>query len=326
MTDEQKVSGKQKLIIGLGEILWDLLPEGRQLGGAPANFAVMSARLGNRAIIASRLGDDQLGADARHLLNGFPADASHLQSDNQHPTSTVSVEFVGGQPHYVIHQPVAWDFMELTDGWRDMASHADAICFGSLAQRSETSRRTIHSFLEGSAPECVRVFDVNLRKPFYDSDWVRKSLQLATILKLNDVEVPEVLAMLGMRDDPRLHTTAEPDDTAVLEAARQLLAEFPLKLVCITMGPYGSLMAGRDEYDRHPGIPTKVADTVGAGDAFTAALVSAYLQGVPLKVMNEAGNRWGSWVASQRGAMPPLPDSVLKSISEAVQQAATSPR
>jgi fructokinase len=317
------MSSPQKLIVGLGEILWDLLPEGRQLGGAPANFAVMSARLGNQAVIASCLGEDSLGAEARQLLSGFPVDSSHLQASADHPTGTVSVEFVDGQPQYVIHQPVAWDFLEFTPDWQELAARADAVCFGTLAQRSGVSRSTIQDFLAATVPECVRVFDVNLRKPFYDRDVLEGSLDLATILKLNDLEMPEVLSLLGLTRDPHLASSADPE--ALLAGARALLARFPLKLVCITLGKYGSLLVTPDEHDRHPGIPTQVADTVGAGDAFTAALVSTYLQSASLCVLNEAGNRWGSWVASQRGAMPALPDSVRDEISESIRRAVPHP-
>lgn len=313
---------KPRLIVGIGELLWDLLPAGQQLGGAPANFAVMSARLGNHAVIASRLGVDPLGEEARRLLATLPADATQIQNDIEHPTGTVSVDIVGGQPEYVIHQPVAWDFLAFTPEWRELASRADAVCFGSLAQRSKTSCDTIHAFLAATFPECVRVFDVNLRKPFYSAEVLERSLQSATILKLNDAEVPEVVGLLGLGSYPRHPHNTEPDQAQLLEAAHNLLSSFPLQLICITLGGYGSLLVSRDGFDRHHGFPTKVADTVGAGDAFTAAMVSAYLQQAPLRVLNEAGNRWGSWVASQKGAMPVLPDAVRESIAAEVRRVA----
>lgn len=317
------MNSPRKLIVGLGELLWDLLPEGRQLGGAPANFAVMSARLGNHAVIASRLGQDALGREARQWLSAFPADTSYVQNDPVHETGAVSVELVDGQASYVFHQPVAWDFLEFTPAWHELVEKADAICFGTLAQRAPASRQTIHDVLAASSPSCVRVFDVNLRKPHYDRAAIEGSLALATILKLNDAEVPEVLSLLGMESDPRLTTDGEPDQEALLAAARRLLAAFPLKLVCVTLGKYGSLLVTREAFDRHPGLPVQVVDTVGAGDAFTAALVSAYLQSSSLRVSNETGNRWGGWVASQRGAMPPLSDSVRESIFAAVREVAS---
>ena len=290
----------QKTIVGLGELLWDMLPSGKRLGGAPANFTVMVARLGNRGVIASRLGDDPLGASASEVLSAFPVDLTALQADPAHPTGTVGVEFRGSEPHYVIHEPAAWDFMEWTPSWRTLASTADAVCFGSLAQRNTVSRATIGEFVAATRPDCVRVFDVNLRPPFFSVEVIDSSLNSATIFKLNEVEVPEVMAMLGLR---------RPTDTgeaALLEAAHSLLKKYPLRLVAITMGGSGSLLVTPEAYHRHHGVSVKVADTVGAGDAFTAALVDSWLRGVSLAEMNEAGNRWGGWVASRSGAMPDL--------------------
>jgi fructokinase len=303
----------RKIIVGLGELLWDLLPSGERLGGAPANFTVMVSRLGNRGVIASRLGDDALGAKARQTLSPFPADTSFLQTDPAHPTGTVGVEFDNGEPHYVIHEPAAWDFMEWTPEWRDLAHSADAVCFGSLAQRNAASRATIRQFLAATRRDCVRVFDVNLRQPFFSADLIAESLASATIFKLNEVEVPQVLAMLD------LPTPSVIDEAGLLEAARALLHKYPLQLVAITLGGEGSLLTKRDAYHRHSGIPVKIADTVGAGDAFTAALVHSWLQGASLAGMNEAGNRWGGWVASQAGAMPNLDAATFATITEQIR-------
>lgn len=303
----------QKVIVGLGELLWDMLPSGKRLGGAPANFTVMSSRLGNRGVIASRLGSDPLADEARLVLKAFPADLSLLETDTTHPTGTVGVEIRAGEPHYIIHEPAAWDFMEWTPEWRALAQSADAVCFGSLAQRNPASRATIREFLAATRPECVRVFDVNLRPPFFSVDVVDTSLASATIFKLNEVEVPEVLAMLGL---PRPEDRGE---TGLLAAARSLLRKYPIQLVAITMGGEGSILTTREAHHRHHGVPTTVADTVGAGDAFTAALVQAYLAGASLAKMNEAGNRWGGWVASQRGAMPPLDPATLAAVTAQIE-------
>ncbi len=303
----------QKVIVGLGELLWDLLPAGERLGGAPANFTVMASRLGNRGVIASRLGGDTLGARARDVLGAFPADISLLQTDAANPTGTVGVEIRHGEPHYIIHEPAAWDFMEWTPEWRALASTADAVCFGSLAQRNAVSRATIREFLAETRPGSVRVFDVNLRPPFFNAELIAESLALATIFKLNEVEMPQVLAMLGAAE------SFPAGETGLLESARWLLGKYPLKLVAITMGGDGSLLVTPDGFDRHPGAAVKVADTVGAGDAFTAALVHSYLHGASLAEMNEAGNRWGGWVASQAGAMPDLDAATLALITQQIQ-------
>jgi fructokinase len=314
------MTGQPKVIVGLGELLWDLLPEGKQLGGAPANFSVMAARLGNRAVIASRLGNDQLGREAREYLATLPAEVGAIQLDPKQPTGSVSVTLNEGQAEYVIHEPVAWDFLEFTPHWKELAATADAVCFGTLAQREPVSRKTIHAFLAATRPDCVRVFDVNLRKPFYTRVLIEDSLSRATILKLNDAEMPQVLKLLKL-DGGDAEPSAGPDPGALRLGARALLAEFPLRVVCITMGGCGSLLVTRDSFHHHAGIPIQVADTIGAGDAFTAALTSYYLKGASLPVLNEAGNRWGSWVASQPGAMPYLSDQKREEIEAAIASA-----
>jgi fructokinase len=296
-----------KLICGLGELLWDLLPGGEWLGGAPANFAVMAARLGNRGVIASRLGADARGTLARQQLQRFPVDLGYLQIDPEQPTGTVGVEIADNEPQYVIHAPVAWDFLEWTAEWHALAKEADAVCFGTLAQREGPSRETIRRFTGATRRECVRVFDVNLRDPFFSARTIAQSLTLATIFKLNEGEVPIVVEILGA---PPV-TEVTPPEPALLRAARWLLGRYPMQMVAITMGSRGSLLVTRETSDRHPGVDAKVADTVGAGDAFTAALVDAYLRGATLAEMNGAGNHWGAWVASQPGAMPEMDAAAL---------------
>ena len=305
------------LILGIGELLWDILPEGPRLGGAPANFGVMTGRLGNHSAILSRIGRDDFGREAVHRLDPLPADTSYLQIDPLHETGRVTVSFNDGQPAYTIHQPAAWDSMELSDDWIKLAERADAICFGSLAQRSIESRQTIQTLAAQTSSRCIRIFDVNLRAPFYSSEIIQESLELATVFKMNDAEVPLVLSLLGM----------PPEDDATVESLRKsaerLLMEFPtLNLVAITCGGLGSLLVTREEWHQHPGFPVKVVDTIGAGDAFTAAITHYLLRGAELPVLNEAGNRWGSWVASQSGAMPALPEATRSGIEAAIQQSA----
>jgi fructokinase len=306
-----------RLILGVGELLWDMLPEGPQLGGAPANFTVMAGRLGDHAAILSRIGRDDLGRNAVDILDPLPADTSHLQVDPAHETGRVTVTLKVGQPEYVIHQPAAWDFLELSDEWLQLAERADAICFGSLAQRSMESRQTIQTLAAQTSSACVRVYDVNLRAPFYSGEIVQESLELATVVKMNDAEVPLLLALLG------LQAAEDPDAPKLRIGAEQLLAEFPtLQMIAITCGPNGSLLVTRDEWHRHPGIPVQVADTIGAGDAFTAAMTHYLLRGADLPTLNEAGNRWGAWVASQAGAMPALPEAVRISLSATIESIA----
>ena len=306
------------LILGIGELLWDVLPEGLRLGGAPANFTVMAGRLGNHAAILSRVGRDELGQAAIELVDSLPVDASSVQIDSEQETGRVTVEFAEGQPGYTIHRPAAWDFMELSDDWVRLAARADAICFGSLAQRSEISRQTIQTLVAESRATCVRVFDVNLRAPFYSSEVLEESLELATVVKMNDAEVPLVLDLLDL-EVRASERDAAADAATLSEGGARLLKEFPtLQLVAITRGGQGSVLVRREEWHEHPGVPAKLADTIGAGDAFTAAITHYLLQGASLAVLNEAGNRWGSWMASQSGAMPALPDETRKRIAAAI--------
>jgi fructokinase len=308
------------LILGIGELLWDM-PAGTSqgtLGGAPANFTVMAGRLGNHATILSRIGRDELGREAVERLNSMPVDTGALQIDPVHATGRVTVNLSRGEPQYTIHGQVAWDFLELNDEWVRLAERADAICFGSLAQRSELSRQTIQALAAQTRSACIRVFDVNLRPPFYSEEIVEESLELATVAKMNETEAPLILDLLGL-------AAAEPpfEGTLALRfAAERLLEEFPgLQLVAITRGSHGSLLVTRDEWNEHPGFPIKIGDSIGAGDAFTAALTHYLLRGAGLATLNEAGNRWGSWVASQIGAMPELLDSVRDEIAAEIEGA-----
>lgn len=294
-----------RLIVGIGELLWDLLPEGPRLGGAPANFSVAAARMGNQSILLSRLGNDTLGQRALQELKKTPLDASQIEIDPTHETGQVDVRIKGGEPTYTIHEPAAWDFMELSDAWVQLAERADALCFGTLAQRCRESRQTIQTLASQTRSHCLRVLDVNMRAPFYSGEILQESLELATVLKLNLDELPEVMNLLGL-------TIEEIGDRELQRyGAQRLLDEFPmLELVAVTRGGNGSLLVTREDWDDHPGYSVQVADTIGTGDAFTAALVHFKLQGADLATLNRAGNRWGSWVATQSGAMQELPEAL----------------
>ncbi len=296
---------KRNIVVGLGELLWDLFPAGKQLGGAPANFAYVTSLLGDEGIPASRLGQDSLGSDATHRLGELGLSTEFIQKDADHPTGMVKVEVDHtGQPCFEISESVAWDFLEWTPQWQKLAQQADAVCFGSLAQRSKHSRGTIGRFLLALRKSAVRVFDVNLRQNFYSVEVLSESMKLATIVKLNHEELPKIMRSF------ELETRGEE------ASARQLLSH-EVKLVCVTRGNAGSLLVSADDCSEHPGFKVKVADTVGAGDAFTAALVHGYLRGTSLAQINETANRVGAWVASQPGATPaPKAGSLAQSLAE----------
>jgi len=283
----------KKKVVGLGEVLWDILPGRTCLGGAPANFAYITTLMGDQGIVASRVGEDSRGVDALRRMEEVGLNIDLVQTDPNHPTGTVNVEIDGnGQARFDIAHPVAWDFLEWTLAWQTLAQDADAICFGSLAQRSNDSRATIQNFLRATSPETLRVFDVNLRQHYYSQDVLGESMRLADIVKLNDEELPKVMSLGGL---------PHKDEKS---SAQKLMEAFDLKLVCITRGGRGSLLVRGRDVSEHPGFRVSVADTVGSGDAFTAGLVHEYLHGASLTLMNEVANLVGAWVASEVGAMP----------------------
>ena len=290
-------------VVGLGELLWDMFPHGKQLGGAPANFAYMTALLGDRGIVASCVGQDRLGQEAIWQLKSSGLDTSQIQVDPAHPTGTVLVKVdTKGQPEYTICEGVAWDHMAWTTDWQELAIAADAVCFGSLAQRSEVSRTTIRRFLQSVRADAARIFDINLRQAFFTPEILRVALLHANIMKVNHEELPRIIEIFGEKFKGET------------EAARWLVSEFGLKLICVTRGHRGSLLVCGNQINEHPGFTVKVADTVGAGDAFTAGLVHHWLRRTPLAEINLAANRLGAWVASQEGAMPIADESVLSGI------------
>jgi fructokinase len=294
---------KRFTVVGVGELLWDLFPEGKQLGGAPANFAYMTSLLGDEGLVVSRVGSDALGRSAARRLQRIGLKSSYLQMDPTHRTGTVKVEVdPTGQPTFEIAESVAWDFFQWTTEWHELAEKADAVCFGSLAQRSPRSQATIRAFLQAVGPRTVRILDANLRQHFYSKETLDESLRLTDIVKLNQDELAAIAKLLGHASEPEER------------AARWLRDTYKLKLVCVTRGAKGSLLVAEKEVSDHPGCQVNVVDTVGAGDAFTAALVYHYLRHGSLTTMNEAANRMGSWVAGQIGATPKRDNRLLERI------------
>jgi fructokinase len=297
-------------IVAAGELLWDLLPSGARLGGAPANFAVFCARLGNCTVLVSSVGEDDYGRAAARLLVQPSLDLRQLQNNKTYPTGTVEVTFsADNQPSYNITRGVAWDFIAVTPELLETAYAADAVCFGTLGQRHEVSRSTIRRLLEATAPECVRVCDVNIRMPDCSPEVLRWSMAHATIIKVSEEELPQVFSFLdGLGLTRQIAMTPE-------IAARALLDNFPdCELVATSLGAQGSLLTNREGAFQHPGYPIKLVDSVGAGDAFTAGLLHAYLRGASLPQMAEVGNLCGSYVAGQQGATPPLSAELIDRI------------
>jgi fructokinase len=291
---ESSANTGHQLVVGLGELIWDLFPEGRRLGGAPSNFAYVSRLLGDEATVASRVGRDALGREAVERLGRAGLSTLYLQTDDAHPTGTVGVRIgAGGEPQFNVNENSAWDYLEWTPEWEELAERAGVVCFGTLGQRRPEARVTIERFLQATRTRTLRLFDVNLRHSFFTPEMLGRSLRLSTVVKLNAEELSAAGSML------KLHTSGE------LETARALLDLFDLRLVAVTRGDAGSLLVSHDEAHEHPGHRAeRVADTIGCGDAFAAALAHCLRRGAPLALSNEIANRVGAWLATQEGATP----------------------
>ncbi len=279
----------KKVIVGIGEILWDMLPSGKALGGAPANFAYHAMRLGEESWAVSAIGDDDLGHE---ILGIVDSKGLHcIISVTDKPTGTVKVELDSrGVPSYNIMEDVAWDNIPFTPEMEGLAKRADAVCFGSLVQRMN-SRDSVLAFVRTMRPEALKVFDINLRQQYYSREILEESLMLADILQINDEEIRIVSDMFGLGDDD-------------VVACRSLIAAYGLRLVILTKGADGSEVVTSNEVISQSVGPVDVVDTVGAGDAFTAAFVVAYLRGDSLADAQRLATETASYVCSRKGAMP----------------------
>jgi fructokinase len=286
------------IVVGLGEVLWDVFPDGPRFGGAPANFACHVAELGGNDMmvhVASAGGRDELGQRALELLRSRGIDTRCLATLDR-PTGTVLVELdAAGHGSYTFAADTAWDNVAWSDELQRLAASADAVCFGTLGQRSEISRRTIQQFVETTQRHSLRILDINLRPPFWTKEVVLQSLELANVLKLNEIELAAVAGMLGWHG---------PDDALL----RQFFDGFGLQVVALTRGQQGAmLMNATGDCSDLPGQRVTVTDTVGAGDAYTAAVAIGLLRDLPIATINAWGIRVAEFVCSQPGATPRLP-------------------
>jgi fructokinase len=290
---------QKPLVVGLGEVLWDLLPSGRQLGGAPANFAFHAQSLGADARVVSCVGADPLGDGILQHLNDLGLSTENVVVDLVNPTGTVSVELDSdGTPSYVIHKNVAWDFLPLRPKMLSLASEADAVCFGSLGQRSPIARDTISEFLAATRFDCLRIFDINLRQHFFNFDIIESGLNAAKVLKLNDEELPVIAKMLSIQGSEE-------------EMLMSLCRRYGLQLVALTKGAAGSILFTTEQCSVRKGEPVEVVDAVGAGDAFTAALAMGLLAELDLETIHTRAARIARFVCTQHGATPKLPRELL---------------
>lgn len=287
------------VIAGIGEVLWDVYPDAAHFGGAPANFACHAASLGAESWMVSAVGADELGAAAVKKLRERNVNCRQVACDSNHATGRVLVTLnAAGQASYEFAADTAWDHLVWSEELATLAAGCDAVCFGTLGQRSPISRATIRRFVEATPATALRVFDVNLRQHFYDAETIRASLEMATAVKLNDEELPTVGELCDLR-------AATPRAMLI-----ELIKRFDLRLAALTRGAGGSLLIANEVEDDCGGVPTKVVDTVGAGDAFTATMVAGFLRGLPLNVINRHANTVAAFVCSQAGATPVLPSSL----------------
>ena len=297
-----------KYVIGIGEALFDCLPEGRKLGGAPANFAYHVSQFGLNGCAVSAIGNDELG---REIIDTFKTvHLKHILPVVEQPTGTVKVTLEDkGVPQYEICLGVAWDNIPLTNEMLDIAHQAQAVCFGSLAQRSERSRETIQAFLDAMPADALRVFDINLRQSWYTAEGIAESLSRANILKINDEELDVVATMLlGISTIPGKLIAEDVDQTR--HVCRELIARYNLDMLILTCGAIGSYVftETKESYVATPKV--QVADTVGAGDSFTATFVAQILLGKTIREAHEKAVAVSAFVCTQNGAMPSLPDSL----------------
>lgn len=285
-----------KLVVGLGEALWDVLPDGKKIGGAPANFAFHVSQFGIPSCAVSAVGDDALGDEL--LQNFSQVGLNVLMPKVEQPTGTVQVTLDdAGIPQYEITEQVAWDNIPFTPELAELAARTTAVCFGSLAQRNESSRRTIRRFIEAMprTEDTLVVFDINLRQHFYSPELVRESIELCNILKINDEELEIVARMFG---DEALSTE---------DFCRKLLKDYNLRMLILTCGTSGSYVFSDTETSFRPTPLVEVADTVGAGDSFTGAFIASLLNGRSLQQAHETAVNTSAYVCTQHGAMPQLP-------------------
>jgi fructokinase len=289
----EQQSPVSKTVVGIGEILWDMLPTGKVLGGAPANFAYVASQFGCDGYIVSAVGKDSLGEEIIETLENKRL--NYLIEAVDYPTGTVQVTLDGkGVPQYEICENVAWDNIPYTQSIEELARRCNAVCFGSLTQRNVASRAAIRRFLDSVSGTAVKIFDINLRQHFYDRETIEASLALCNILKINDEELGIVASLFGFGDMPEA------------EACLKLLHDYALDMVIETRSSAGSYVLSPTDSSLMETPAVEVADTVGAGDAFGGAFIAALLHGETLRNAHRLAVEVAAYVCTQHGAMPEI--------------------
>lgn len=301
-----------KKILAFGEVLWDMLASGKQIGGAPGNFAYHARALGDDALVVSSVGCDRLGEEVFSTFRSLGIPTDFLRIDPDRPTGSVEVELdADGQPSYTIVENVAWDKIEPDRAVLDFAQNADAVCFGSLACRSAENLAALQEILNLVQENALVVFDLNLRKPFYSAELIERLLASCNVFKLNDDELAVLAELRGAKFVEK--TFFEPNGRSLAPEKRRfverLMREFPLRFFILTCGSSGSFLfdrAGNESFAQ--ATPVETVSTVGAGDAFTAVCVNGFLAGKPLDAIHQRASRCAAFVCTRSGAMPQVPD------------------
>lgn len=292
---------EKKYVVGLGEALWDVLPEGKKLGGAPANFAFHAGQFGFNSMAVSALGEDEL---AEETVGQLEEKHLHYRMPRvPYPTGTVQVSLDDkGVPTYDIKENVAWDNIPFTDEIKDVAENTIAVCWGSLAQRNMVSRESIHKFIDATPADCLRIFDINLRQNFYTKDIIVDSLKHCNVLKINDEEL-EIISRLF-----------EYPDLSDEEKCRLIIGKYGLRMLVLTCGANGSYVFTPEDMSFIDTPKVQVADTVGAGDSFTGTFCASILAGKSVQEAHRLAVEVSAYVCTQNGAMPKLPQRFIENI------------
>ena len=288
-----------KYVVGLGEALWDVLPEGKKLGGAPANFAFHAGQFGLNSIAVSALGEDKLAEETIQQLE--EKKLQYCMPRVPYPTGTVQVTLDDeGIPTYDIKENVAWDNIPFTDEVKAIAENARAVCWGSLAQRNVVSRESIYKFLDATPKDCMKIFDINLRQSFYTKEIICESMKRCNVLKINDEELVLIGRMFGY---PGLD---------IENKCWLILGKYDLDMLVLTCGVNGSYVFSKGAMSYLETPKVEVADTVGAGDSFTGSFVASILNGKPIAEAHRIGVNVSAYVCTQNGAMPVIPEDLKK--------------
>lgn len=299
---DMNIDNRSIITTGIGEVVWDVMSVSKHMGGAPANFVYFTQLLGAEGYVVSAVGADESGYEMLKQVDKIGLNKSFIFLDNKHPTGEVSINTDSDRrPQYNIFKKAAWDFLPITPKLLGLSARSDVIYYGTLAQRSKHSHENIRIFIESTQPECLRVFDINLRQRFYSEAIILELLYLSNVVKISDEELPLISKMCSFSGSES-------------EVLNHLIDRFGLQLIALTKGKFGSKLVTVDDESFYRAEHVNVVSTLGAGAAFTAALVMGTLKGLPLDIINERANRLAAFVCTQESATPAVPMGMIEKL------------